>query len=81
VLKGALTAGSLVVFLLYLGKLYKPMRDLSKMTDSVSKALIFTVKSLRRQLSFVLQETVLFRATLWQNIAYGKPEVSVDSTR
>jgi subfamily B ATP-binding cassette protein MsbA len=173
VLKGALTAGSLVVFLLYLGKLYKPMRDLSKMTDSVSKALIgaervkgiisakeqtrdsprasraprlrgeiefehvffsyrddrpvlkdlsfhvrpgefaafvgptgagkttvisliprfysqsagrvlidgqdirdFTVKSLRRQLSFVLQETVLFRAPLWRNIAYGKPEAT-----
>src|SRR5678815_4326608 len=40
VLKGQLTAGSLVLFLLYLGKLYKPMRDLSKTTDSVSKALI-----------------------------------------
>jgi subfamily B ATP-binding cassette protein MsbA len=173
VLKGALTAGSLVVFLLYLGKLYKPMRDLSKMTDSASKALIgaerikeiinakeqtrdsprarraprfkgeiefehvffsyradspvlrdlnfrvrpgefaafvgptgagkttiisliprfysqsagrvlidgqdireFTVKSLRRRLSFVLQETVLFHAPLWRNIAYGKPEAT-----
>ncbi|HMB29757.1 MAG TPA: ABC transporter ATP-binding protein [Blastocatellia bacterium] len=173
VLKGALTAGSLVVFLLYLGKLYKPMRDLSKMTDSASKALIgaerireiinakeqtrdsprarraprlkgeiefehvffsyrddrpvlsdlnfrvrpgefaafvgptgagkttiisliprfysqsagrvlidgqdirdFKVKSLRRQLSFVLQETVLFRAPLWRNIAYGKPDAT-----
>ena len=172
-LKGALTAGSLVVFLLYLGKLYKPMRDLSKMTDSASKALIgaerikeiinakeqtrdsprarraprlkgeiefehvffsyrddrpvlsdlnfrvrpgefaafvgptgagkttiisliprfysqsagrvlidgqdirdFKVKSLRRQLSFVLQETVLFRAPLWRNIAYGKPDAT-----
>jgi ATP-binding cassette subfamily B protein len=36
----------------------------------------FTVKSLRRRLSFVLQETVLFRAPLWQNIAYGKPEAT-----
>lgn len=33
-----LTAGGLVVFLFYLGKMYKPMRDLSKMTDTVSKA-------------------------------------------
>ncbi len=33
-----LTAGGLVVFLVYLGKMYKPMRDLSKMTDTVSKA-------------------------------------------
>ena len=36
--RGQLTAGVLVVFLLYLGKMYKPMRDLSKMTDTVSKA-------------------------------------------
>src|SRR5205814_9955565 len=30
-------------------------------------------KSLRQQMSFVLQETVLFHAPVWQNIAYGKP--------
>jgi subfamily B ATP-binding cassette protein MsbA len=173
VLKGQLTAGSLIVFLLYLGKLYKPMRDLSKMTDSASRALIgaervkeiikteeqtydapgamfaprfrgeiefknvsfsyqddrpvlravnfhvrpgefaafvgptgagkstiinlipgfyapkkgrvlidgedireFTTKSLREQISFVLQETVLFRASISQNIAYGKPDAT-----
>ena len=40
VLQGQLTPGALVVFLLYLGKMYKPMRDLSKMTDTVSKAVI-----------------------------------------
>lgn len=40
VLAGQLTAGSLVVFLLYLGKMYKPMRELSKMTDTVSKASV-----------------------------------------
>jgi ATP-binding cassette, subfamily B, bacterial len=172
-LAGSLTPGSLVVFLLYLGKMYKPMRDLSKMTDAISKALIgaeriqqiiqaekpmqdspqarraprfhgdvrfehvsfnyrpnrqvltdlsfhlhpgqfgafvgptgagkstiisllprfyaphhgrilidgedirnFTVKSLREQLSFVLQDTILFRATIAQNIAYGRPGAS-----
>lgn len=175
VLKGQLTAGSLVLFLLYLGKLYKPMRDLSKTTDSVSKALIgaerikeiiktdeqvrdspravrapgfkgeiefdhvsfhyrddrpvltevsfhirpgefaafvgptgagkstiisliarfysqstgrvlidgrdiryFTLKSVREQISFVLQEAVLFRTSIWQNIAYGRPEATRD---
>jgi len=36
----------------------------------------FKIKSLREQISFVLQETLLFRATVWQNIAYGKPEAS-----
>src|SRR5260370_6870492 len=34
----------------------------------------FRIKSLRQQISFVLQETLLFRATVRQNIAYGKPE-------
>src|SRR5207253_8580857 len=38
VLSGGLTSGELLVFLLYLGKMYKPMRELSKMTDTISKA-------------------------------------------
>jgi ATP-binding cassette, subfamily B, bacterial len=173
VLAGRLSAGVLVVFLLYLGRMYKPMRELSKMTDTISKALVgyerikevltiesqvrdlprarraprfqggvefehvdfgydnetavlkdisfriepgqvaalvgpsgtgkttvisliprfydpssgrvkidgkntrdFTLKSLREQISFVLQETLLFRAPVWQNIAYGRPDAS-----
>ena len=173
VLADQLTVGALIVFLLYLGKMYKPMRDLSKMTDTVSKAAVgferirevlktesgmrdqpgarraaafkgkiefdgvsfgynqdqlilkditfgiepgqvaafvgptgsgkstiislvarfydpvsgevkidgtnirnYTMKSLRQQISFVLQETLLFRAPVWQNIAYGRPEAS-----
>jgi subfamily B ATP-binding cassette protein MsbA len=173
VLTGELTAGALIVFVLYLGKMYKPMRDLSKMTDTISKAQVgferirevldteskvrdlpgarpatrfngkiefehvrfgyeperpvftdlslavepgqfvalvgptgsgkstligliprfydpeagrvkidgadvraYTLKSLRQQISFVLQETLLFRAPVWQNIAYGKPEAT-----
>src|SRR5258706_11809009 len=40
VLTGALTAGEMLVFLLYLGKMYKPMRELSKMTDTISKAQV-----------------------------------------
>jgi subfamily B ATP-binding cassette protein MsbA len=173
VLTEQMTSGSLLVFLLYLGKMYKPMRDLSKMTDTMSKAAVgyerihqvietenevrnlpgarkapdfkgeiefdhvsfgydkryptlsdvnlhvapgqlaalvgptgagkstitgligrfydpqkgvvkiddedvrnYKMKSLRRQMSFVLQETLLFRATVWENIAYGKPEAT-----
>jgi subfamily B ATP-binding cassette protein MsbA len=173
VLTEQMTSGSLLVFLLYLGKMYKPMRDLSKMTDTMSKAAVgyerihqvietenevrnlpgarkapefkgeiefdhvyfgydngyrtltdvnlrvepgqlaalvgptgagkttitgligrfydpqkgvvkidgedvrrYKMKSLRRQMSFVLQETLLFRAPVWQNIAYGKPEAT-----
>jgi ATP-binding cassette subfamily B protein len=33
-------------------------------------------KSLRQQMGFVLQETLLFHAPVWNNIAYGKPEAS-----
>jgi subfamily B ATP-binding cassette protein MsbA len=40
VMAGKLTPGGLVLFLFYLGKMYKPMRDLSKMTNTVSKASI-----------------------------------------
>ncbi len=40
VLAGGLTSGELLVFLLYLGKMYKPMRELSKMTDTISKASV-----------------------------------------
>lgn len=40
VLAGTLSAGSLVLFIWYLGKMYKPMQDLSKMTDAYSKAAI-----------------------------------------
>jgi ATP-binding cassette subfamily B protein len=36
----------------------------------------FRQESLRRQISFVLQETLLFHAPVWQNIAYGRPEAN-----
>jgi len=169
VLSNELSTGALLVFILYLGKMYKPMRDLSKMTDTLSKAAVgferirevletesqirdlpgarpaprfkgqiefadvsfgyvpehsvfdklnlnvepgqfvalvgptgsgkstligmvarfydpisgavkidsqdirnYTLNSLRQQISFVLQETLLFHAPVWQNIAYGK---------
>ena len=40
VLNGSMTPGSLLVFLLYLGKMYKPMRELSKMSDTLSKTAV-----------------------------------------
>src|SRR5262249_59312933 len=33
----------------------------------------YTLQSLREQVSFVLQDPVLFRASIAQNIAYGRP--------
>jgi subfamily B ATP-binding cassette protein MsbA len=38
----------------------------------------YTMRSLREQLSFVLQETLLFHAPVWQNIAYGRPGATRD---
>jgi ABC-type multidrug transport system fused ATPase/permease subunit len=40
VLSGRITSGDLVVYVLYLGKMYKPIKDLSKMADTVSKATV-----------------------------------------
>jgi ATP-binding cassette subfamily B protein len=173
VLAGSLSSGSLLIFIWYLGKMYKPMQDFAKMTDTYSKASVgyerikeildtepqvqdlpaarpaprfkgeiefdhvefsyapdqtvlknvnftvapghmtalvgptgagkttiasmigrfydpdsgsikidgqdirnYTQKSLRDQMSFILQDSVLFRAPIWQNIAYGKPGAS-----
>jgi subfamily B ATP-binding cassette protein MsbA len=36
---------------------------------------------LRDQISFVLQDTLLFRATIWENIAYGKPNAAPGEIR
>jgi subfamily B ATP-binding cassette protein MsbA len=36
----------------------------------------YTQKSLRQQMSFVLQETLLFHGTIWYNIAYGRPRAT-----
>jgi ATP-binding cassette subfamily B protein len=37
-----------------------------------------SIRSLRRQIAFVLQETQLFHAPIWQNIAYGKEDATRD---
>jgi ABC-type multidrug transport system fused ATPase/permease subunit len=35
-----------------------------------------TLNSLREQIGIVLQETTLFAATVWENIAFGRPDAS-----
>ena len=40
VLEGRITSGTLIVFVLYLGKLYKPMKNLARMTDTLSKSAV-----------------------------------------
>ena len=38
----------------------------------------FTIRSLRRHIAFVLQDTQLFHAPVWQNIGYGSPDATRD---
>ena len=41
----------------------------------------YTLRSLREQVSFVLQDPVLFRTTIAQNIAYGRPDATFEDIR
>jgi subfamily B ATP-binding cassette protein MsbA len=40
----------------------------------------FTLKSIRDQISFVLQDSLLFRGTIWENLCYGKPDADPMAT-
>ena len=40
----------------------------------------FTLKSLRDQISFVLQDSLLFRGTIWENLSYGRPTADPEDT-
>jgi len=55
-------------------RFYDPVSGVVKIDGMDVKS--FKQKSLRQQISFVLQETVLFHGPVWQNIAYGKPEAT-----
>jgi ATP-binding cassette, subfamily B, bacterial len=41
----------------------------------------FRLDSLRGQIAFVLQESVLFQATILENILYGRPEANAEEVR
>jgi len=55
-------------------RFYDPTSGLVKLDDLDVRS--YTQESIRRQISFVLQETLLFHAPVWKNIAYGKPEAT-----
>jgi subfamily B ATP-binding cassette protein MsbA len=57
-----------------IGRSYDPQKGIVKIDGRDVRS--YKLKSLRRQISFVLQETILFRAPVWQNIAYGRPEAT-----
>jgi subfamily B ATP-binding cassette protein MsbA len=173
VIEGAMTAGALVVFMTYLGKLFRPIQDLARASTNIAQAAVglervravldaderlprspharpltrvdgrvefrgvtfgydparpvltdlsfvvepgqlvglvgpsgsgkstlvsliprfydpnagtvmidgydvrdLTIRSLRQQIGFVLQDTQLFYAPIWQNISYGQPDAT-----
>ena len=57
-----------------IARFYDPQKGVVKIDAEDVRS--YKQKSLRKQISFVLQETLLFRAPVWQNIAYGRPEAS-----
>ena len=58
-------------------RFYDP--DSGAVTIDGSDVRDFTIRSLRRQIGFVLQDTQLFYAPIWQNIAYGQPDATRDA--
>ena len=55
-------------------RFYDPLSGIVKIDGQDIRK--FKLQSLREQMSFVLQETLLFRASVWDNIAYGKSDAS-----
>jgi subfamily B ATP-binding cassette protein MsbA len=72
-LVGPTGAGKTTVINL-IARFYDPSSGIVKIDGTDIRE--FTQKSLRSQISFVLQDTVLFSGTIWDNIAYGCPDAS-----
>src|SRR5947209_5680728 len=68
------TGGGKTTLMSLIPRFYDPTKGRVKIDGMDIRS--FTLKSLRDQISYVLQETYLFRATVWENIAYGKPSAS-----
>ncbi len=68
------TGGGKTTIINLLARFYDPMSGTVRIDETDIRQ--FTLKSLRDQISFVLQDTLLFHAPIWQNIAYGRPEAA-----
>jgi subfamily B ATP-binding cassette protein MsbA len=55
-------------------RLYDPTEGIVKLDGQDIRK--FKQRSIREQISFVLQDTVLFCGPIWHNISYGKPNAS-----
>ena len=74
-LVGASGAGKSTIVSLIL-RLYEPQEG-AVLVDGVDVRQ-YRRESLRRQIAIVLQQSILFGATVRENIAYGNPEASLD---
>lgn len=74
-LLGATGSGKTTIINL-LPRFYDPTQG--KITIDGNDLLDVTLDSLRSQIGIVLQETTLFSGTIRDNIAFGKPEASMD---
>ncbi len=72
---GASGAGKSTLVSLLL-RLYEPQRGAIRIDGKNLAA--YTRESLRREIGIVLQDTILFGASIRENIAYGKPDATLD---
>lgn len=68
------TGGGKTTIINLVARFYDPTSG--KVTIDGADIRGLTIRSLREQISFVLQETLLFHAPVWQNIAYGRPDAT-----
>jgi subfamily B ATP-binding cassette protein MsbA len=70
------TGGGKSTIINLVARFYDPRSGIVKIDGTDIRR--YKIKSIRDQISFVLQDTVLFHTPIWENIAYGRPEATRD---
>jgi subfamily B ATP-binding cassette protein MsbA len=68
------TGGGKSTIINLVARFYDPVSGIVKIDGVDIRS--YKIKSIRDQISFVLQDTVLFHTPIWENIAYGRPEAT-----
>jgi len=66
------TGGGKTTIINLVARFYDPTAGIVRIDGTDIRSV--TIRSLRDQISFVLQDTLLFQVPIWENIAYGRPE-------